>query len=83
MNIDKLREAWQLGNPKVFRFKSILGIVAFGDYCDMPSKDKFGKAYQVWPLTDDENGLIRFITQAQKAAALARGGEVRKMVLLV
>lgn len=22
MNIDKLREAWQLGNPKVFRVKT-------------------------------------------------------------
>lgn len=29
MNIDKLREAWQLGNPKVFRFKSIFGFIQF------------------------------------------------------
>ena len=143
MNIDKLREAWQLGNPKVFRFKSIfgfiqfcwenkftpynsatvydekldmviafdttgsmasyidavkkhvkelipklfkqnpdlrIGIVAFGDYCDMPSKDKFGKAYQVWPLTDDENGLIRFITQAQNTSG-GDGDEFYELVI--
>lgn len=29
MNIDKLREAWQLGNPNVFRFKSIYGFIQF------------------------------------------------------
>lgn len=53
--------------PKLFKQNPNLriGIVAFGDYYDMPSKDKFGEAYQVCPLTDDENELIRFITDAQ------------------
>ena len=53
--------------PKLFKQNPDLkiGIVAFGDYCDMPSKDKFGRAYQVCELTDDENKLIEFITNAQ------------------
>lgn len=53
--------------PKLFKQNPNLriGIVAFGDYCDMPSKDRFGAAYQVCPLTDDENELIKFITDAQ------------------
>ena len=53
--------------PKLFKQNPDLriGIVAFGDYCDMPSKDKFGSAYQVCELTDNENRLIEFITNAQ------------------
>lgn len=53
--------------PKLFKQNPDLrmGIVAFGDYCDMPSKKEFGKAYQVCKLTDNENKLIEFITNAQ------------------
>lgn len=53
--------------PKLFKQNPDLriGIVAFGDYCDMPSGDEFGKAYQVCELTDNENELIEFITNAQ------------------
>ena len=53
--------------PKLFKQNPDLriGIVAFGDYCDMPSKDRFGSAYQVCELTDDEDILIEFITNAQ------------------
>lgn len=53
--------------PKLFKQNPDLriGIVAFGDYCDMPSKDRFGSAYQVCELTDNENSLIKFITNAQ------------------
>lgn len=38
--------------PKLFSSNPDLriGIVAFGDYCDMKSKDNFGKAYQVLDL---------------------------------
>lgn len=52
--------------PKLFKQNPDLriGVVAFGDYCDMPSKDEFGKAYQVCELTDNENKLIEFITNA-------------------
>lgn len=56
--------------PKLFKQNPDLriGIVAFGDYCDMPSKDRFGKAYQVCGLTDNENRLIEFITKAQSTS---------------
>lgn len=42
-----------------------LGIVAFGDYCDMPNAQEFGKAYQCIQPTDNENELIRFIKQSK------------------
>lgn len=53
--------------PKLFKQNPDLriGIVAFGDYCDMSSKDEFGRAYQACELLDDENKLIAFITNAR------------------
>lgn len=41
-----------------------IGVVVFGDYCDMLSAEVFGTAYQVCELTRDENTLIRFIKNA-------------------
>ena len=43
-------------------------IVAFGDYCDMESKTKFGKAYQESPLTDDAATLIKFVRNAKSTS---------------
>ena len=57
-----------------------IGIVAFGDYCDMPSKDRFGKAYQVCELTNDENKLIEFITKAQNTSG-GDGDEFYELVI--
>lgn len=56
--------------PKLFSTNPDLriGIVAFGDYCDMSNKHVFGKAYQVCELTDNENRLIEFITNAQNTS---------------
>lgn len=67
--------------PKLFKQNPDLriGIVAFGDYCDMPSKDIFGKAYQVCPLTNDENKLIDFVTKASKTS----GGDCDEFYELV
>lgn len=42
-----------------------LGIVAFGDYCDMDNAQEFGSAYQYIMPTDNENELIRFIKQSK------------------
>jgi hypothetical protein len=42
-----------------------IGIVAFGDYCDMETKDVFGAAYQVLPLTTDEDKIISFVKEAK------------------
>lgn len=68
--------------PKLFKQNPDLriGIVAFGDYCDMPSKDKFGKAYQVCELTDNENRLIEFITNAQNTSG-GDGDEFYELVI--
>lgn len=65
--IDAVKEHVTELVPKLFSTNPDLriGIVAFGDYCDMPSKDVFGKAYQVLDLTNDENGIIKFVKGAQ------------------
>lgn len=56
--------------PKLFKQNPNLriGIVAFGDYYDMPSKDEFDRAYQVCELTDDENKLMKFIINAKNTS---------------
>lgn len=59
--------------PKLFSSNPDLriGIVAFGDYCDMKAPTLYGKAYQVLDLTNDENKIIKFINEAQDT----RGGD--------
>lgn len=54
--------------PKLFAAnpKLKVSIVAFGDYCDMHSKNDFGDAYQVIDLTDNKNKLIKFVKNAKK-----------------
>lgn len=42
-----------------------IGIVAFGDYCDMRSKNDFGDAYQVLSLTDNKQKVIDFVSRAK------------------
>lgn len=106
MNIDKLREAWQLGNPKVFRFKSIFGFIQFcwenkfTPYNSAEAKKAAEKGIKFDTLTIGDNQWYKKLSkmtngvsapfstssktsQLVEAAALARGGEVRKMVLLV
>lgn len=67
--------------PKLFKANPNLklGIVAFGDYCDMPSKDIFGKAYQVLNLTNDEENIINFVKGAKSTA----GGDFSEFYELV
>lgn len=45
-----------------------IGVVAFGDYCDMPQKGVFGKAYQVLPLTDNRDKIINFVRNAENTS---------------
>lgn len=68
--------------PKLFSSNPDLriGIVAFGDYCDMKSKDNFGKAYQVLGLTNDENEIIKFINEAQNTSG-GDGDEFYELVI--
>lgn len=42
-----------------------LGIVAFGDYCDMNSAQDFGKAYQCIQPTDDWHRIVDFVKHTQ------------------
>ena len=68
--------------PKLFSSNPDLriGIVAFGDYCDMKSKDNFGKAYQVLGLTNDEDEIIKFINKAQNTGG-GDGDEFYELVI--
>lgn len=68
--------------PKLFSSNPDLriGIVAFGDYYDMESKDNFGNAYQVLGLTNDENEIIKFINEAQNTSG-GDGDEFYELVI--
>lgn len=57
-----------------------LGIVAFGDYCDMLSPTNFGYAYQSVPLTDNENDLVKFVRQAKNTGG-GDGPEFYELVI--
>lgn len=48
-----------------------IGVVVFGDYCDMTNGQDFGKAYQVLSPTRDESKLKIFVSYAQAT----RGGD--------
>lgn len=56
--------------PELFRKNEDLrlGIVAFGDYCDMRGRHDFGPAYQCQPLTTNANDLVRFVLESQNTS---------------
>ena len=56
--------------PRLFKENEDLrlGIVAFGDYCEMKSANDFGKAYQCMPLTNNENELIKFVKESENTS---------------
>ena len=58
--IDDVRHQVAEMIPRIFKDNEDLrlGIVAFGDYCDMVNRDSFGDAYQCIPLTDNENEMV-------------------------
>ena len=80
--IDAVKEHVKTLIPKLFKQNPDLriGIVAFGDYCDMPSKYEFGRAYQVCKLTDDENKLMKFIINAKDTSG-GDGDEFYELVI--
>lgn len=57
-----------------------IGVVAFGDYCDMPQKGVFGKAYQVLPLTDNRDEIINFVRNAENTSG-GDGDEFYELVI--
>lgn len=56
--------------PNLFRDNENLrlGIVAFGDYCDMNSAKDFGIAYQCLMPTDNENDIIKFVCESKNTS---------------
>ena len=57
-----------------------LGIVAFGDYCDMIDAKNYGSAYQCVMPTDNENELIRFIKESKDTSG-GDGDEFYELVI--
>lgn len=68
--------------PRLFKDNENLrlGIVAFGDYCDMKNAGDFGDAYQCMPLTDNENDIIRFVRESKDTGG-GDGDEFYELVL--
>lgn len=68
--------------PRIFKDNEDLrlGIVAFGDYCDMEDRDTFGNAYQSIPLTDNENDIIKFVKESKDTSG-GDGDEFYELVL--
>ena len=57
-----------------------IGIVAFGDYCDMKSATVFGDAYQVLHPTNNEEDIISFVKNA-KGTMGGDGDEFYELVI--
>ena len=68
--------------PRLFKENDDLrlGIVAFGDYCDMKSAHEFGDAYQCMTLTNNENDLIKFIRETKNTSG-GEGDEFHELVI--
>lgn len=68
--------------PRLFKDNENLrlGIVAFGDYCDMKNPEVFGDAYQCIPLTDNENDIIKFVKESKDTSG-GDGDEFYELVL--
>ena len=68
--------------PQLFRDNPDLrlGIVAFGDYCDMRNAQEFGAAYQSIAPTDNENELMRFIKESKDTSG-GDGDEFYELVI--
>lgn len=57
-----------------------LGIVAFGDYCDMVNAHEFGNAYQCLPLTNNENDIVKFVRESKDTSG-GDGDEFYELVI--
>lgn len=68
--------------PRLFKDNEDLrlGIVAFGDYCDMKNSQEFGDAYQCLMPTANENDIIRFIRQSSDTSG-GDGDEFYELVI--
>ncbi len=57
-----------------------LGIVAFGDYCDMNNAQDFGDAYQCLMPTNNENDIIKFVRETKDTGG-GDGDEFYELVI--
>ena len=57
-----------------------LGIVAFGDYCDMNNAQDFGDAFQCIAPTANENALIEFVINSKDTSG-GDGPEFYELVI--
>jgi len=80
--IDAVRQEVAELVPRLFKDNENLrlGIVAFGDYCDMVSAKVFGDAYQCLMPTDNENEIIRFIRETKNTSG-GDGDEFYELVI--
>lgn len=79
--IDSVRKEVAELIPRLFKDNEDLrlGIVAFGDYCDMTDAQNFGDAYQCIAPTDNANDLIRFVNESRNTS----GGDWEEFYELV
>ena len=65
--IDAVRKEVSELIPRLFKDNEDLrlGIVAFGDYCDMKNAQEFGIAYQCIMPTNNENDLVKFVVDSK------------------
>lgn len=80
--IDAVRKEVAELVPRLFKNNENLrlGIVAFGDYCDMENAQTFGKAYQCLMPTDNENDIIKFIRETKDTSG-GDGDEFYELVI--
>ena len=69
--------------PRLFKDNENLrlGIVAFGDYCDMKSASEFGDAYQCLMPTANENDIIKFVRETEDTSGGDGGDEFYELVI--
>lgn len=79
--IDDVRKQVAELIPRLFKDNDDLrlGIVAFGDYCDMNGRHEFGDAYQCLQPTNNVNDIIRFIKKSKDTS----GGDYEEFYELV
>ena len=80
--IDAVRREVSELIPRLFKDNDNLrlGIVAFGDYCDMNSATDFGDAFQCLMPTDNENDIIKFIRESRDTSG-GDGDEFYELVI--
>ena len=68
--------------PRLFKDNENLrlGIVAFGDYCDMKSASEFGDAYQCLMPTANENDIIKFVRETKDTSG-GDGDEFYELII--